>query len=176
MTAQLKCSKRIKRAFANVLLFVCTRLHTICDALHSCDFGNEHQVENAIAMVYKNLTNNEHRDIHETDLLGVIKTEEITDVLQLFQGAAETKSVSEASATIASLTMRRLLGSNPASWHAEQCFDLLGIDDVKAKYNLVITHDRKFHNYNEKKYQRSEFVQNLRTILEELNVQNFTIQ
>lgn len=59
--AHWKLSKRIKGAFANVLRFVCTRVHTICDALESCDFGNEHQVENVISMVYKNLTDNEHR-------------------------------------------------------------------------------------------------------------------
>ena len=70
----------------------------------------------------------------------------------------------------------RLLRSNPESWLAEHCFNILVIDDVKAKYNLVITHAKKFQNYNEKKCQRSEFVQKLGTVLEELNIQNFTIQ
>lgn len=38
-----------------------------------------------------------NRDILEADLLRIIKEEEITDVLRLFEGAAETKSISEAS-------------------------------------------------------------------------------
>ncbi|WOH04594.1 hypothetical protein DCAR_0624005 [Daucus carota subsp. sativus] len=334
-SAQLKW---IKGAFGNMLLLACTRLHTICDGLDSSNFVDEHQVEYVISMVFKNLTNNTHRDIQETDLLWVMKKEEITEVLQLFEGAGETKSITEASLrkwmvklsnerkllvhllhststvieelnkvilvnlfslvalvwyllmgfgttrfivyissdhlfllvfifgnfckmicdgimlaivmhpfdigdlciidneqvviekiglistdflkdnnwkvqclnsvlltkfisnlnrssdltddfeilissstsseTIAvlKLKIKELLGSNPESWHAEHCFNTIVIDDVNAKYNLVITHARKFQNYKEKKCQRSEFVQNLRAVLLELNIQNFAIQ
>lgn len=37
------------------------------------------------------------RDIQETDLLWLVKEDDIPNVLQLFEGAAETKSISEAS-------------------------------------------------------------------------------
>lgn len=57
-SAQLK---RIKGAFANSLRLVCTRLHTISDALDSSNIGSEHQVEHVISTVFKNLTNSEHR-------------------------------------------------------------------------------------------------------------------
>lgn len=53
--------KRIKGAFSNTLRIVFTRLHTISGALDSNNFGNEHQVEHVISMVFKNLTNSEHR-------------------------------------------------------------------------------------------------------------------
>lgn len=38
-----------------------------------------------------------NRDIQETDLLWVIKEADIANVLQLFEGAPETKIISEAS-------------------------------------------------------------------------------
>ena len=56
--AQLKW---IKGSFANMLLLLCTRLHTVCDALDSSNSVNEDQVDSVISMVFKNLTNNEHR-------------------------------------------------------------------------------------------------------------------
>ncbi|KAK1360970.1 hypothetical protein POM88_045444 [Heracleum sosnowskyi] len=94
MIAQLKL---IKGACAYLLLLVRKRLHTICDAVDNSDFADEHQVENFMSMVFKNLTNNEHRDIQETDLLRVMKKEDISNLLQVFEGAPETKIISEAS-------------------------------------------------------------------------------
>ncbi|KAK1360961.1 hypothetical protein POM88_045435 [Heracleum sosnowskyi] len=330
--------KRIKGAFVNTMRLLCTRLHTISDALDSSNFGNERQVEHVISMVFNNLTKSEHRDILEPDLLRVMKEEEITDVLRLFEGAAETKSISEASLrkwmvkvsndrklvvhllkynstvieelnivvlvnlsflvalmwcvlmgfgatrfvvfissdhllllvfifgnfckmicegimlaivmhpfdigdhciidkeqlviekiglistvflkdnnrkveclnsvlltkfisnlnrsseladsfdilvssttcldTTAALKLKieELLGSSPESWRAEHCLELTGIDDARPKYNLVITYARNFQNYNKKKSERSELIYKLRMLLEELNIQNFTIQ
>lgn len=58
MKAQLKW---IKGVFANMQLLFCTRLHTISDALDNSNFDDEHQVENVISLIFKNLTNNELR-------------------------------------------------------------------------------------------------------------------
>lgn len=70
----------------------------------------------------------------------------------------------------------RLLDSKPESWRAEHCFELKGIEDIKHTYNLEITHATNFQNYKEKKYQRSELVLNIRKVMEELNINSFTIQ
>ena len=53
--------KMIRGAFSTMRLLVCTRVHTICDALEKSTNEEEHQVEKVINMVYKNLTNNELR-------------------------------------------------------------------------------------------------------------------
>ncbi|KAK1388446.1 hypothetical protein POM88_016624 [Heracleum sosnowskyi] len=330
--------KWIKEAFAKMFYLLCTRLPTICDALENSKFEDEHPVEHAVSMVYTNLTNKEIRDIQETDLLLVMKKGDIPNVLQLFDGAAETKSITEASLrkwmvklcnqrkllvhslsstsnvieqlnkvvvvnlsflvalvwclvlgiepnkfvvfmissllvivtlsfggyckiisegimlaivmhpydigdhciidheklsvqeiwltntvfvkennekvnclnsalltksisnlnrsseltdnfeiivssttcseTIAALKLKidELLGSQPESWHVQKSFDLKEIDDLKLKYNFQIVHARNFKNYHEKNYRRSELVSNLRQVLEEVDIKNFTIR
>ncbi|KAL8123291.1 hypothetical protein AgCh_011314 [Apium graveolens] len=94
MKAQLRW---IKGAFANMQFLFCTRLHTISDALHNSNFGDEHQVENVISLIFENLTNNELRNIKEDSLLRFMRKEDILTVLQLFEGAATTKTISEPS-------------------------------------------------------------------------------
>ncbi|KAK1360979.1 hypothetical protein POM88_045453 [Heracleum sosnowskyi] len=88
---------------------LCTRLHTICDALENSEFEDEHPVEHAVTMVYTNLKNKEIRDIQETDLLLVMKKGDIPNVLQLFDGAAETKNITEASLRKWMVNQRKLL-------------------------------------------------------------------
>ncbi|KAL8110719.1 hypothetical protein AgCh_026456 [Apium graveolens] len=328
----------IKAALEKMLLLACTRLHTICDAFENSNFEDEHQVENAILMVFKNLTYYELRDIQETDLQWVMKKYDIPNVLQLFEGANETKSISEASfrkwmvnvwderkllvrslsstsniikqlnrivnvnlsflvalvwcfllgfgptkfvvfmissllfivallfrdylkmisegimlvlvmhpfdigdhciidseqlvvqemwlthtvflkeknekvtclnsalltksisnlnrsselmetfeilvssttssETIATLKLKidESLGSQPESWHAQKSLDLKEIHDATHKYSFQIVHARNFKDYHEKNYRRSELVSELRKILKQLGINNFTIR
>lgn len=53
--------EQIRGAIANMRFLVCTRVHTICDALDNRLCEDEYKVENIIFKVYKNLTNNELR-------------------------------------------------------------------------------------------------------------------
>ncbi|KAK1360972.1 hypothetical protein POM88_045446 [Heracleum sosnowskyi] len=323
--------------FSKMLLLGSARLHTICDALKKSNSIDEDQVVNDISLVFKNLTNNELRDINETDLLRVMKDEDLANVLQLFDGASKTKRISEASLrnwmfkvynerkhvvhslnntsnvieqldkivsvnlsilvalgwcllmgfgttkflvfisshllllvyffgdyckmicegfllaivlhpfdlgnhciidneqlmvediglintvflkdsnekvnclnsvlltktisnlnrssklratfellfssatsfeTIEALKLKidELLGSKPESWHAEHSFYLKGIDNVTHIYNLQISYATHFQNYKEMNYRRSELVLKLSKLLEELSIENFTIQ
>ncbi|WOH04592.1 hypothetical protein DCAR_0624003 [Daucus carota subsp. sativus] len=87
----------IKAICAHMLLLRGARLHTICHALEKTDLDDEHQVQNDGRVIFNNLTNNEPRDINETDLLRLMKKEDLEDVLQLFEGAIKTKGISEES-------------------------------------------------------------------------------
>ncbi|KAL1811823.1 hypothetical protein ACET3Z_021888 [Daucus carota] len=73
-------------------------LHTICNEVESSHISSlQHQVEHVISLVLRNLTNSEPRDIQEADLLLVMKEENVAKFLQLFDGATETKSITQES-------------------------------------------------------------------------------
>ncbi|KAK1352488.1 hypothetical protein POM88_053427 [Heracleum sosnowskyi] len=88
--------KWIKGAFANMFL-VSTGLHTISSALYNSNFDDEHQLEHVLSTIFKILAIKEIRNIQETDLLRVMKEEDIANVFRVFEGAFATKSICEAS-------------------------------------------------------------------------------
>ncbi|KAK1381527.1 hypothetical protein POM88_028271 [Heracleum sosnowskyi] len=94
LRAQLK---HVKRAFEFMLLFVCTKLRTICDEVENTSPEHVHKVEDNISLVFKNLANKEHSYVQETDLLSRMKKEDVAEFLRLFDGAEETRRISQES-------------------------------------------------------------------------------
>ncbi|KAL8115347.1 hypothetical protein AgCh_021995 [Apium graveolens] len=70
----------------------------------------------------------------------------------------------------------RFIRNKPKNWRAEWCFIFKGVDGGKDMFNLEITNVRKFQNFTVKKEQRSEFILQLKMLMEDLGMVDFTIK